>query len=204
MKMSRTSNRVIFILMLNLAVGSVQAAPDSPMAVVIRTVNQVIGYLTDEKLKTPAQSAQRRRLIEETIGRHYDYEEMAKRTLARHWRTLTDQQKTEFVDVFKTFLARIYANKIEGYAGEQIHYLSEQLKGAYAQVRTKVVSNKVDFPMDYRLLKKPEGWYVYDVVIDGVSLVRNYRDQFDRIIRSSSYEDLVKNLREKSADISPL
>ena len=195
-------NITLSCLILILSVGLVHAAPDSPMEVVKGTVNKVIALLTDEKLKTPDQSEKRRRLIEESIGRHYDYEEMAKRTLAMHWRTLTDRQKAEFVNVFKTFLTKVYSKKIEGYAGEQVHYLSERLHGGYALVRTKLISEKVDLPMDYHLFKKPEGWYVYDVFIDGVSLVRNYRDQFDRVLRSSSYADLVKKLREKSEELS--
>jgi len=200
MRLRQNITLIFFILILS--AGSVQADPESPMEVVKGTVNKVIALLTDKKLKTPAQLENRRRLIEEAIGRHYDYEEMAKRTLAMHWRTLNEQQKPEFVNVFKTFLAEVYTKKIEGYAGEQVLYLSERFRGAYALVRTKLISEKVDLPMDYHLLKKPEGWYVFDVVIDGVSLVRNYRDQFDRFIRSSSYEDLVKKLREKSEELS--
>lgn len=189
-------------LILILAGGPVHARFGPPTEAVKETINEVIRLLTDKALKKPSQSATRRRLIEKTIGRLFDYEEMAKRTLAMHWRNLNEQQKPEFVHLFKSFLAKVYAKKIEGYAGEQVHYLSEQLDGAYAQVQTQLVSDKLTLPLDYHLLKKPGGWYVYDVVIDGVSLVRNYRDQFDRIIHSSSYADLVKKLREKSEDIS--
>ena len=199
----RLNQSIVFAFVIWLvSVGLVQANTESPMIVVKKTINEVIDLLTDEKLKTPTQSAKRRRLIEETIGRRYDYEEMAKRTLARHWRKLSEQEKQEFVTVFKTFLAKVYAKKIEGYAGEHVRYLSEKLRGPFAQVRTTVISDKGELPMDYRLLKKHDNWYVYDVVIDGVSLVRNYRDQFDRIIRSSSHTDLVKKLREKSEELS--
>ncbi len=103
---------------------------------------------------------------------------------------------------FKSLLSKTYAGKIENYSGEKVQYLKEQLKDSYAEVQTTIVSNKTEISLDYRLLLKDGNWRVYDVVVDGVSLVKNYRVQFDRIIRNSSYEELVKTLREKSGDIT--
>jgi len=100
--------------------------------------------------------------------------------------------------LFKSFLSDRYAGKIEGYSGEKVQYLSERLEGQYAEVRTKLVSSKVDIPMDYRLINKDGRWYAYDIIVDGVSLVKNYRSQFDKIIRSGSYEELTTRLRNRS------
>jgi phospholipid transport system substrate-binding protein len=176
-------------------------ASEPPTGTVKGTINEVIGLLTDEDLKQPSQSARRRKLIEEAVGKRFDYEEMAKRSLAAQWNKLSEPEKQEFVELFQALLSNSYANKIEGYSGEQVHYLKERVDGAYAEVRTKIVSTKSEFPLDYRLVNQSGDWRVYDVVIDGVSLVKNYRSQFERIIRSSTYNELVEKLMKKSADI---
>jgi phospholipid transport system substrate-binding protein len=137
-------------------------------------------------------------MLEDTIARRFDYREMSKRALASHWSRLTDEERTEFVNVFKGFLSDRYASKIEGYSGEKIHYLSERLEGEYAEVRTKLISSKVEYPMDYRMINKAGRWYAYDIVADGVSLVRNYRSQFEKILKTGSYEELVSRLKDHS------
>lgn len=132
------------------------------------------------------------------IAERFDYAEMSKRALAANWPRLTTEQRKEFVDLFKSFLSDRYAGKIEGYSGEKVQYLSERLEGQYAEVRTKLVSSKVEIPMDYRLINKDGRWCAYDIIVDGVSLVKNYRSQFDKIIRSGSYEELTTRLRNRS------
>jgi phospholipid transport system substrate-binding protein len=173
--------------------------PETPTEVVRTTINDVIRILEDPKLKDPAKRLPRRRMLEEVIARRFDYAEMSKRALAANWRPLTEDQRAEFVDLFKTFLSDRYANKIEGYAGEQVVYLSEQIEGNYAEVRTKLRSSKMEVSMDYHLFSKEGRWYAYDIVVDGVSLVNNYRSQFAKIIRDGSYQELVKKLRERTA-----
>ena len=173
----------------------------SPTSVIKSTIDEVTRLLSDEKFKTPDQLTKRRRMIEEIIGHHFDYEEMAKRSLAAYWKKLSQPEKQEFVKLFTSFLSRNYAGKIEGYAGEQVEYLNERIKGNFAEVRTVIVSDKTELPLDYRLMKKSSNWYVYNIVIEGVSLIRNYRTQFKRIIRDSSYTELVQKLRNKSEEI---
>jgi phospholipid transport system substrate-binding protein len=190
-------------LVLLMAGGAPAVAPESPTEVVKATINEVIRILSDESMKQPERLKERRKLLEDVIGRRFDYEEMSKRSLASHWKNLSEADRQEFVEVFRAFLSHTYGGKIEGYSGEQVHYLQERLEGAYAEVRTKIVSEKVSLPMDYRLISKADDWRVYDVVADGISLVRNYRGQFDKIIRESSYADLVEKLRKKSEDIKP-
>ncbi len=174
------------------------AFPESPTDVVRGTINEVIRILEDPRLKAPSQLIPRRRLLEEVIGSRFDYEEMSKRTLGAYWHRLSGTEQAEFVTLFKAFLSDRYASTIEGYSGEQVTYLAEQIEGAYAEVRTKLVSSKVEIPMDYRLIAKAGKWYAYDVIVDGVSLVKNYRSQFAGIIRSFSYAELVRRLRERS------
>lgn len=161
------------------------------------TINEVVRILQDEELKKPSRAEERRRLVERTIGTRFSYEEMSKRSLGAHWNKLTPAEKQEFVELFKQLLSSSYAGKIEGYSGEQVTYLNERLQDGYAEVRTKVVSGKTEIPLDYRLLQSAGEWRVYDVVVDGVSLVSNYRGQFAKILRTSSYADLVERLRKK-------
>jgi phospholipid transport system substrate-binding protein len=166
--------------------------------VVRSTLAEVFHILEDETLKDPAKLIPRRHMLEEVIASRFDYAEMSKRALAAFWIPLTAGERAEFVELFKSFLSDRYAEKIESYSGEQIFYLSERTEGNYAEVRTELRSSKVAIPMDYRLHGKDGTWQAYDLIVDGVSLVKNYRSQFEQIIRSSSYQDLVRRLRERT------
>jgi phospholipid transport system substrate-binding protein len=190
-------NLCLILLMTPIAGASGQSA-ESPTAVVRATLTEVFRILDDPKLKDPDKLMPRRRLLEQVIGERFDHAEMSKRALAANWTPLTNDQRAEFVDLFKAFLSDRYAGKIEGYSGERTEYLSERLEGSYAEVRTRLVSSKTEIPMDYRLMNKAGRWYAYDIIADGVSLVKNYRSQFDTIIRSNSYDELVKRLRNRT------
>ena len=176
---------------------------ETPMEAVRETLTQVLRILDDPSLKTPAKQAQRRHMLEEIAAGRFDYAEMSKRVLGNYWKPLTETQRKEFVEVYKGFLSDRYAGKIEDYSGrkQDVGYLAERIEGPYAEVRTELRSDKTTLPMDYRLLVKNGRWSAYDIIIDGVSLVSNYRSQFQKIIRERSYEELVNKLRERS--ISP-
>jgi len=170
---------------------------ESPTAVVRATLDAVFHILDDPHLKPATQAKQRRHLLEQVIAERFDYEEMSKRTLAAQWKALSDTDRQEFVQLFKAFLSDQYAARIEGYAGERVIYLSERTANGYAEVRTRLVSDKVDLPMDYRLTGKHGTWYAYDVIVDGVSLVMNYRSQFTKIMTESSFHELLRRLRDR-------
>lgn len=178
----------------SMAFGSSQPS-ELPTEVVRTTLTAVFQILEEPNLKDPAKHELRRRKLEAVIAERFDYAEMSKRALAAHWTSLGMEQRAEFVELFKSFLSDRYAGKIEGYSGEKVMYLSERVEGQYAEVRTRLVSSKVDLPMDYRLINKEGRWHAYDIIVDGVSLVKNYRSQFDKIIRSESYEELTVRLR---------
>jgi phospholipid transport system substrate-binding protein len=182
----------------SIAFGSSSQPTESPTEAVRSTLTKVFRILEDETLKDPAKLIPRRHMLEEVIASHFDYTEMSKRALAANWIPLTAGERTEFVELFKSFLSDRYAEKIEGYSGQQVFYLSERIEGNYAEVRTVLRSSKVVVPMDYRLHIKDGTWQAYDLVVDGVSLVKNYRSQFEKIIRSSSYQELVRKLRERT------
>jgi len=180
------------------AFGSSGQISEPPTEVVRSTLTEVFRILEDEQLKDPAKLIPRRHMLEEVIASHFDYTEMSKRALAAHWVPLTTGERAEFVELFKRFLSDRYAEKIEGYSGEQVIYLSERIEGNYAEVRTELRSSKVEIPMDYRLHIKDGTWHAYDLIVDGVSLVKNYRSQFKKIIRTSSYQELIRRLRERT------
>jgi len=165
------------------------------------TIDEVLRIVRDKELKDPSKAAERRQQLEQVVGARFDYQEMSKRALGSPWNTLSDQEKQEFVPLFRTLLTNSYADKIESYSGEGVQYLNERVEKDYAEVRTKVLSGKTEIPLDYRLINRADDWRVYDVVVDGVSLVNNYRGQFTKILRATSYADLVDQLRKKSDKI---
>lgn len=175
------------------------AEPGSATEAVKSTIDEVLEILSDENSRKPERKKERLAMLEPVVGKRFDYNEMAKRTLGNHWKKLDESQRKEFVELFQRFLSKTYAGNVDGYAGEQVQYVKERRKGDFAEVQTKVVSKKLVLPLDYRLLKKNGDWRVYDVVIDGVSLVRNFRGQFNRIIKTSSYEGLFQRLRDQTS-----
>ena len=181
-----------------IAFGSSGQISESPTEVVRSTLTEVFRILEDEKLKDPAKLIPRRHMLEEVIASHFDYTEMSKRALAAHWVPLTTGERAEFVELFKSFLSDRYAEQIEGYSGQQVFYLTERIEGNYAEVQTELRSSKVEIPMDYRLHMKDGTWHAYDLIVDGVSLVKNYRSQFEKIIHTSSYQELIRRLRERT------
>jgi phospholipid transport system substrate-binding protein len=196
----RGSHWRTLLLVAALAVG-LTASPSYagvPTDAMKATIDEVLRIVRDKELKQPEKTEERRHLLEKVVTARFDYAEMSRRALGAPWNQLTDQQKQEFVDLFRTLLTNSYADKIETYSGEGVQYLNERTEKEYAEVRTKVLSGKTEIPLDYRLINKADDWRVYDVVVDGVSLVNNYRGQFTKILRASSYSDLVDQLRKKS------
>ncbi len=165
---------------------------------VIHTVDSVMGILSDQRLKAPERVQERRQLVKQAVNRLLDYKEMGKRTLGAQWQRLTEVEQEEFEDLFQQFLSNSYESRFEEYSDEKVQYVGERLKGDFAEVRTVLKSNKVQVPLDFRLLWKSGQWWVYDLVVDGISLVKNYRAQFARIIQTFSYEGLREKLQSKT------
>ena len=166
-------------------------------------VDRVIKVLEDPSLKGDARVAERRTAVRKIADEIFDFNEIARRALARHWQPLTDKQRVEFVSLFSDLLERSYISKIELYGGEKIQYVGERVEADTATVATRIVTkNGTEVPIDYRLLKRGDRWMVYDVNIEGVSLVSNYRTQFNKIIQTGSFEDLIQKLRTKQGELS--
>jgi phospholipid transport system substrate-binding protein len=170
----------------------------APTERVKNAADKVIDILKDPKLKGPAHEKQRRTKIMATAETVFDYREMAKRSLAVFWRQRTPKEQDQFVKLFSDLLERSYINRIEGYTNEKVLYTGEKISGDYATVDSKIITQRhEEIPVNYQLMLKNGQWWVYDIVIENVSLVNNYRIQFNKIIRTSSYADLLKKLQNK-------
>ena len=161
-----------------------------------KTTDKIITILSDPALKNEVET--RRKMLRNTLNERFDWEEMARLSLAGHWQGLTDEEKKEFVPLFTDLLERTYMNRLENYSGDKVTYDAERVKGNYSLVKVTIFTDKqVEIPVVYKMKKKGPEWTIYDVSIEGVSLVNNYRQQFDSIILSSSYQGLVEKLKEK-------
>jgi phospholipid transport system substrate-binding protein len=162
--------------------------------------DRVLKVLQDPQLKQAATA--RREQIRAIADQIFDWEETGKRALARHWSARSPQERQEFATLFADLVERSYVGKIERYSGERIVYAGDTIEGDQATVRTKLVTkSNTEIPIDYRMQKEGDRWRAYDVVIEGVSLVANYRTQFNRIIQQSGYGELVGKLKAKQEEI---
>lgn len=165
------------------------------------TVTELMQVLDDEQLKQPERAEQRRHEIERIVMRRVSYEEMAKRALGTAWSDITEQERQEFVGLFVQLLRDAFAGRINQHTDEQVVYLGEQREDRFAEVRTQLKGQKVDTRVDFRLMHASNDWLVYDVVIDGASIVSNYRAQFTSIIRDVAYVGLVKKMRQNAVAV---
>ena len=162
------------------------------------TVDQVIKILTNPALKGEKKIRERRAKIRQVVLQRFGFTEMSKRSLGRYWSERTPEERTEFVRLYTDLLERAYIDRVDGYTGEQVVYLGESVDGDYSEVKSKIVTKRnQEIPILYRLQKTNANWEVYDVIVEGVSLVNNYRTQFSKIIRTSSYQVLVKKMQVK-------
>ena len=192
----RFMSGVLFFLMV-FGVSSISMA-EGPTEDVRKTTDKILAILTDPALKEANKADEKARKIRDAVDERFDWDEMAMRTLARHWKARTQKEKEEFVDLFGKLLERTYLEKVEGYSGEKVLYVDEKVEGDYGIVAVEIVTKQgTEIQVDYRLKNKGKEWRVYDISIEGVSLVNNYRKQFDSILTRSSFKDLMEKLRVK-------
>ena len=170
----------------------------SPTDSVKHTISDLHSILGNEALRQPGRSEERRQHIEQIIRQRVNFGQMAQHSLGAPWTRLNDTERQEFVSLFVELIRDTVANKIDQYYDEQVFYLVEQREGSCAQVRTNLIGPKVNTSLDFRLENLSGDWLVYDVVIDGTSIVRNYRAQFGQIIRDTTYAGLVEKMRQKA------
>lgn len=172
-----------------------------PLDTLKNSVNNVLDILKDPLYKDSTKKELQREKMWAEIRNIFDFDEIAKRSLARHWKKFTSKQQAEFTDIFSELLKKIYIKRIQGHSNEEVVvvlYLGENITADLrATVKTKIVTDVSETPVDYRMIMKKEGWKIYDFSVEGVSLVRNYRSQFKKILMKESPDALIKRLEEK-------
>ena len=164
------------------------------------SVDRVLKILNDPELKRPAKAKQRQAAVRRVADDMFDFEEFARRSLARHWDARTRAEQAEFVKLFRDLLERVLTGKLDSYKGEKVVLVGDAIDGARgdeATVKLLVGAKQGAVPVDFWMVRRGDRWRACDVVIGGVSLVRNYRAQFDKVIKRASYAQLVKQVREK-------
>jgi phospholipid transport system substrate-binding protein len=179
-----------------LTAGDAVAGPPTDQVRV--SIDRVLQILSDPELKKDAKTADRRAAIRTVANEIFDFTEISQRSLARHWTPRTPAERQEFIRLFGDLLEYSYITKIETYSGEKIQYTGEAADGDQAVVKTRIVTKQgLEIPVDYRMFVKDNRWRAYDVNIEGVSLVANYRTQFNTVIQRAGYPDLVAKLKAK-------
>lgn len=161
------------------------------------TVDQVLEIVTDSNLQEDGSS--RRLALQQVIGKRFDFQRMAMHTLDKDWDRRSAIEQKQFTHLFKKLLEKSYLHIIENFQGGKVHFLSERVKGDYAFIKTHIVSEDRTIAIHYKLKREGESWRVYDFLVQGVSMVRNYRFQFTKVIRQESFSGLLKRLREQTA-----
>jgi phospholipid transport system substrate-binding protein len=192
-------------LLLVLVLGVMAAPPvaaGAPSDQLKTQIDRVLKALEDPDLKKEGRAKERRAAVRKIANDIFDFGETARRSLGPHWQARTPAERDEFVQLFSDLLERSYISKVELYGGEKIQYLGDSIEADQAKVMTKLLTKGgSEIPIEYRMHSKGGRWLVYDVIIEGVSLVANYRTQFNKIIRTSSYQELVKKMKAKQEEL---
>lgn len=177
------------------------AFADGPTVQIKSAVDHALKILTDPRFQGEAKKKERRKLLRQIILPQFDFKEMARRSLGPEWRRRTPEEQTEFVRIFTDLLEKAYVGRIESYTNEKFVYTGEKIEENYAEVNSKVITSKgEEFKIDYKLHLVGNEWKIYDVVVEDISLVNNYRSQFNRVINESSFEELVSRMKQKLAE----
>jgi phospholipid transport system substrate-binding protein len=179
------------------------AAAGAPSDQLKAQIDRVLKTLDDPDLKKDGRAKDRRGAVRRIANEIFDFGETARRSLGRHWQPRTPAERDEFVQLFSDLLERSYISRVELYGGEKIQYLGDSIEGDQAKVQTRLLTKGgSEIPIEYRMHRKGDRWLVYDVIIEGVSLIANYRSQFNKIIQTSSYQELVRKMKTKQEEQS--
>jgi phospholipid transport system substrate-binding protein len=198
--------RATLPLALLLLAGTLPARPAAagPPSDQLKTqIDRVLKVLDDAELKQEHRARDRRAAVRRIANEIFDFGETARRSLGRHWQARSPAEREEFVQLFSDLLERSYISRVELYGGEKIQFGGDTVEGEQARVQTRLLTKSgSDIPIEYRMHRKGDRWLVYDVVIEGVSLVANYRTQFNKIIQTSSYQELVRKMKTKQEELA--
>ena len=180
-----------------LLLASLALAMPSPREQVQQTVDQVLEVLRNQSIT----GQPRRETLRRLIRARFDFTAMSQRTLGKYWKAASAQEQARFIELFSDLLEASYIGRIEAYSDETVNYRGERIEGDLAEVDTSVHSGNVDIPINYRLVRKNGGWFVYDVIIEEVSLVKNYRNSYGEIVRKEGYAGLFARMETKIREL---
>lgn len=194
---NRYKKPLLALLLLTAGVTAFSRAGE-PTEQIRQTTDKLLAVVKDPALEGSGKDAERQRLMREAIDERFDWVSMSRSALGKHWRDLSVAQRTEFTEIFSKLIENTYLSQIESYTGEKILYKGDKMDGLYGVVDVVIVTLRgTNIPVSYRVLKKNDEWLVYDVGIEGVSLVNNYRSQIGAILNNSSYDNLIVKIRAK-------
>jgi phospholipid transport system substrate-binding protein len=177
--------------------GVSSAAVSDPVLFIKEAVDEIISILQDETLAAPARKAERKKRVVAIVEKKFDFREMSMRALAKHWQARSPEEQDRFVSLFKKLLENTYIAKVETYSGEKVVFKKTARQGNKAIVYSNLVRKNVETPVNYKLKTADDCWMVYDVEVEGVSLVNNYRTQFASILNKENFASLIAKLEEK-------
>ncbi|MEN8108567.1 MAG: ABC transporter substrate-binding protein [Pseudomonadota bacterium] len=194
--LKQISNLLFFVAMLSAFAAFAEATP-SPTDEVRASVDAVIALLKDDQLDRDS----RREKMRVVINDRFDFRAMSQRTLATNWKKASDTEKQQFTDLFAQLIQNSYVSKIESYTNETVEYPGEKLKGRKAVVNTLIITSSAEIPVNYRVYLKNGKWRVYDVIIEGVSLISNYRSSYQQIVKKDGFPGLLARMEAKIKEL---
>lgn len=192
--------RLLIVLMtgFTLAFTATAYAAKSPTDDVRVSVDSILAILQNAQLDKDEKRTQMSKVIE----KRFDFRAMSQRTLATNWKKTTNEEKQQFVDLFSQLIENSYVGKLEAYTNEKVNYTGEKVKGRKAVVETLIITTSTDIPVDYRLYQKGDQWLVYDVIIEGVSLISNYRSSYQEIMKKEGFDGLLAKMQAKIDELA--
>ena len=186
-----------FLMLVAMLIASTAIAEPTPTEEVRSSVEAVIALLKDDQLDREA----RRDRMREVIDKRFDFRAMSQSTLATNWKKASDVEKQKFIELFAELIQNSYVSKIESYTNETVEYPNEKKKGRKAVVDTLIITSSAEIPVNYKVYLKDGSWLVYDVIIEGVSLISNYRSSYQEIVKKDGFEGLLAKMEEKIREL---
>lgn len=187
-----------FIFCASLITSPLQANDSTPMNTIKNTIDHILNTLKNDSID----KLEKRNIIMATINQSFDFKDMAQRTLATNWRKTSPQQRQDFIQLFGRLIQNTYMGRLEAYTNEEIRYLKSKIKGRKAIVKTLIITKSTDIPIKYKLSNKSGGWLVYDVEVEKISMISNYRSTYQNIIKRKGFAKLLIDMRAKVDELN--
>jgi len=188
---------LVILIVFNLNSGAFASASKDPMEQLQQSVDEILQILQSDELKRPEKKDERKQLILNAVNKMFNFREMARSSLGQSWNTLKPEEQDEFVGLFTSLVEQRYIGKIDSYTDQKVIYTKKLVKGSKAMIYTAIVDKDLEIPIIYRLEENDGKWLIYDLKIENVSLIVNYRRDFDSIIRKEQFAGLVEKITKQ-------